>query len=150
MRSSTTLPRCILRWKAGVVLLNCLTGCGTYHGTMTESWEEATPQQALAGQEQPDRLRVILAERTWVVLRQPTIARDSLFGQVETGMYRGQWLRGGRRTGIPLESVVQMAVLKKSEYGGGVLGLLGAFGGVEVMDALAQGLVVAMWPKWPK
>jgi hypothetical protein len=60
-------------------------------------------------------VRVTLSDLTWVVLRQPTIARDSVFGEVETGMYRGQWLQGGEWTGIPVDSVRRVAVLVERE-----------------------------------
>jgi len=113
MRPSTTLPGYVLRWMACGLLLNGLTSCAS----STRYWEaqDATPQQVLASEPRPARVRVTLSDLTWVVLRQPTIARDSVFGEVETGMYRGQWLQGGEWTGIPVDSVRRVAVLVERE-----------------------------------
>ena len=113
MRPSTTLPRYVIPWIACGLLLNGLTACAP----STRHWEaqDVTPQQVLAGEPRPARVRVTLSDLTWVVLRQPTIARDSLFGEVETGMYHGLWLHGGEWTGIPVDSVRQVAVLVERE-----------------------------------
>jgi hypothetical protein len=79
-------------------------------------WEvqEATPQQVVAQEQLLDLVHVTLSDGSWVVLKQPEISGDSLFGVVMEGEYRGQPLKQGLLTAIDLGDVVQVAVEKRT------------------------------------
>ncbi len=104
MYPPTIVPRTLARWMACALLLCALAACASW------DTQEVSPQQVLAGEDPPEKLRVAISDHTWVVLRQPTIAHDSVYGVIEVGMYEGQWLRGGGYTGIPLDAVRDFAV----------------------------------------
>lgn len=103
MYPSTIVPRTPARWLASALLLCTLAACASW------DTQEVSPQ-VLAGEHPPEKLRVAISDHTWVVLRHPAIAHDSVYGVIEVGMYEGQWLRGGGYTGIPLDSVRDLAV----------------------------------------
>lgn len=79
-------------------------------------WEvqEATPQQVVAQERQPDSIHVTLRDGSWVVLEHPEISGDSLIGVITEGEYLGQPLQEGCLTQVDLNEVVQVAVMKKS------------------------------------
>ncbi len=95
------------RFIACVLSLSCVSAC-----TMPTAWEvqEASPQQVLAREPPPEWLLVTLSDSSWVVLKEPTISGDSLFGVVYDGRYQGQRLEGGRYTGIRLDEVARVEV----------------------------------------
>jgi hypothetical protein len=64
------------------------------------SWktQEATPQQ-LVNEEQPSRIRVTLTDSTRIVLTEPTISGDTLWGLVD-----------GERAGVPEPEIREMAL----------------------------------------
>ncbi|MEE8193417.1 MAG: hypothetical protein V3T74_11770 [Gemmatimonadales bacterium] len=105
------------------ILLPCyLVACSTW------KTQEASPQQVLAD-EQPDKVRVTLADGSQVVLEEPVISGDTLTGVAE-----------GQQRSIPLSDVADVQV-KKTEA---LLTAAFVFGTVVVVGALALGVAYAI------
>lgn len=120
------------RITASIVLASWLAAC--------VQWEvpETAPQQVLAQEELPDPVHVTLFDGSWVVLQQPEISGDSLFGVVAEGEYRGRPLKQGYLTAVHVADVVQVAVEKQTVQAtagplAGVLAVLGAVGYVQFL-----------------
>jgi hypothetical protein len=107
----STRWRGIRRIVACVLLPSHLVAC------MSWKTQDATPQQ-LVSEEEPSRIRVTLTDGTQVVLTEPTVSGDTLWG-----------LEDGERTGIPEPEIAEVA-LRRAD-------------GTTTVIALGVGVVVA-------
>ena len=108
-----------------VLLAASLTACTKWQV------QAVSPQQLLA-EHQPARVRVTRADRTAIVLRQPELVSDTLYG-----IARDSAGPAGPRQGVPLSDIAQIAIRRRDPLATGLLALGSA--------ALAAGVGVLIW-----
>ena len=108
-----------------VLLTASLTACTKWQV------QAVSPQQLLA-ERQPARVRITRADHTTIILRHPELVGDTLYG-----IGRDSAGPAGRRQGVPLSDVAQVAIRKQDPLATGLLALGSA--------ALAAGIGVLIW-----
>ena len=88
------------RWRCARRLVACVLLPSQLGACMSWKTQEAAPPQ-LVNEEQPSRIRVTLRDGTQVVLTEPTISGDTLWG-----------LNDGEQTGIPEQEIAEVALHK--------------------------------------
>ena len=108
-----------------VLLMASLTACAKWQV------QAASPQQLLAERE-PARVRVTRADHTTIILHQPELLGDTLYGIVRDGPGPAE-----PRQGVPLSDIAQVAIRRQDPLATGALALGSA--------ALAAGVGVLIW-----
>lgn len=108
-----------------VLLAAVLTACTKWQV------QDVSPQQLLA-EHPPARVRVTRADRTAIILRQPELVSDTLYG-----IARDSAGPAGPRQGVPLSDIAQIAIRRRDPLATGLLALGSA--------AIAAGVGVLIW-----